>query len=170
MIKSKTYTLPANYKLGSIAEKVADDLGLELQEDYTPLWKAMTTFANVPGNLLHFVIGQQGKAKEPLMLLGERDKSLIHYSGAMSEEGNVCESLYVNDLKRIIGVTFGIPEGRGALTVLDIAGSIALQELSGVYAGGMVYDLRLPKPEPFRGAAQFEDFSRVYKTINTLLK
>ena len=165
------YKLPANYELGTVAEKVAKDLGLELQEDGNEnLMAVMSKFANVPRNIIQFII-ERGDVKESVMILGERDQALLYYTGGISEVGKVCESLYVNNSKRVIGVTFGVPENNsGSLLVLDVVGSIALQELSDVESNGaMCYDLRLPKPEPLKGIAQFRYFSKVYKTINTLL-
>ncbi|MEK6900402.1 MAG: hypothetical protein AABX05_04735, partial [Nanoarchaeota archaeon] len=108
-------------------------------------------------------------------LLGKQEGALLHYTGGISLSGDVRESLHINNGKRVIGVTFGVPENNlGSLLAFDLAGSIALEELSGVeYVQGgdaVVYDQRLPKPGPFKGAAQFRDFSKVYKTINTLLR
>ena len=176
MAGSDKYKLPTDYKLGAVAEKVALDLHLQLQEvdNDSPL-EVMIEFANLPQNLVSFILGR-GEVTNPLMLLGElENKALLHYTGGISKAGNVCESLYVNNSKRVIGVTFGVPENyTGSLFVLDLAGSIALQKLSGAEPGhgGLVcvYHPELPKPEPLKGAAQFEDFSKVYETISRLLE
>jgi|SRR3989344_3786169 len=169
------YTLPANYELGAIAEKVAKDLELELQKDDNEnLMVVMSGFANVPLNLMQFILGR-GEVRESIMLLGELDQTLLHYTGGIIKEGNVCESLYVNNGKKVIGVTFGVPaDCKGSLLVCDVVGSISLQELSDVESGQgggvCIYDGRLPKPGPLKGTAQFRYFSNVYETINTLLK
>ena len=169
------YILPVNYELGAVAEKVAKDLELEIQKDDNEnLMKVMSTFANIPQNLMQFIL-DRGKVRESIMLLGERSDQLIHYTGGIAEEGNVRESLFVNNGKKVIGVTLGVPvEGKGSLLVCDVVGSIAIQELSGVESGHggevCIYDNRLPKPGPLKGTAQFSNCSKLYETINTLLK
>lgn len=169
------YLLPTNYELGAVAEKVANNLELELQPDHNEnLMEVISGFAYVPLNLMLFVLNR-GEVKESVIILGERDQALLHYTGGVTEFGKVRESLYVNNGKMVIGVTFGAPEDcRGSLLVCDVSGSIALQELSGVESGQgggvCIYDQRLLKPAPLQGTAQFGDFSKAYKTINALLK
>ena|SRR3989344_7869998 len=165
------YTLPANYELGVIAERVASDLGLEL---YTGESLArisdFLSFTNncpfVPDNIISFT-AKRGDLGEQVTLLGGQDKKLLRYNGGISGTKGVCEMLYVTNSVRVIGVMHGISSrGVGSLSVLDIAGYEALQELG----GEVTLDSMLPKPRPFEGIAQFRSFSEVYKTIGSLLK
>ena len=169
MAGSDKYKLPTDYKLGAVAEKVALNLHLRLnEEDNDGLITVMSRFAYVPINMMQFILDRRDVTNS-LVLSGELEsKALLHYTGGMTKAGNACESLYVNNSKRVIGVTFGVPEkDLGSLLVLDIAGSVALQELSGVkevYGGSaVVYDQRLPKPGPLKGRHNLLIFQKSMK-------
>ncbi len=173
--------IPDNYRLSKAAESVAKHMGLELSEAEgkdRQFYEALTSFANPTNHLIQLAI-RRGQVNQEVVLSAERDnEALIHYTGAVSQAtGKPVESLYATDSKRILAVTWGYPEDLGVLEVMDLRGSIALQELSGVSEGMggrpvVVAHMDAPQPQPYRGVAQFreQDFDKLYHTIDTLLE
>jgi hypothetical protein len=173
--------IPDNYRLSKAAEFVAKRMGLELSEAKgkdRQFYEAITSFANPTDHLIQLAI-RRGQVEQEVVLSGERDnEALIHYTGAISRAtGKPVESLYATDSKKILAVTWGYPEDLGVLEIMDLRGSIALQELSCVSEGMggrpiAIAHIDAPQPQPYRGVAQFreQDFDKLYHTIETLLE
>jgi len=166
--------MPATYQLGKIAQQVAEKMKLPLHTEEKFLYDCIYSFTNVP---IHLVCAIQSEINDEIVLMGERsDEALLYYRGGISSKTQKpLECLYLNNLEKVIGVTWGYPEDCGVLEILDVKSSIALQELSEVSAGMggravCVYHMEAPKPQPLKGTAQFSDFLRLYQTIEALLK
>jgi hypothetical protein len=172
--------IPESYRLHKIAETVARRIGVDLTEpqgrDRT-LYDAVMSFGNPTDHLIQLTI-RRGEVNTEVILAGEQNQCLIHYSGATSKSsGKPIETIYATDSKRVIAVTWGYPEDVGVLEVCDVKGSVALQELSGVtkdFHGrpGVVFNMLAPKPQSYFGIAQFRDgdFDKLHRTIETLLE
>ena len=173
--------IPEDYRLGKIAQDLAKRMNIELNEEvgnYKDLRRAVMFLSNTTDHFLRFALGRHGHVKKEIVLMDDQDsKSLIHYSGAIFDTEKPIESLYANNSKRVLIVTWGFPEyDHGVLEVLDIKGSIALEKLSGVRKemGGrseVIANVNLPISQPYKGVSNFQeqDFDKLSSTIETLL-
>lgn len=86
-------------------------------------------------HLFHVASGF-GNLEERMILTGQENNVLVYYSGAISKNTEKpVELLYATNSKIVLGVTWGHPQEVGTLEILNLRGSIALQELSGVSEG-----------------------------------
>ena len=164
--------IPENYRLYRLAETVARKIGVDLAEpqgrDRT-LYDTVMSFDHPTDHLIRLAY-IRGEVDSEVILAGEKNEALIHYSGAISKStGKPVETVYATDARRVVVVTWGYPEDLGVLEVYDIKGSIALQELMGDNRAVSV--MSAPNPQPYMGIAQFtdKDFDRLHRTIETLL-
>ncbi len=172
--------IPESYRLNKIAETVARRIGVNLAEpqgrDRT-LFDAVISFGNPTDHLIQLAFSR-GEVDSEVILAGEQNGALIHYSGAIYKStGEPVETVYATDSRRVIAITWGYPKDVGVLEVCDVKGSIALQELSGVTIemggrAGVVFNMLAPKPQSYIGIAQFQDgdFDKLHRTIETLLE
>lgn len=170
--------IPESYKLYKIAETAARRIGVDLAEpqgrDQT-LYQAVMSFGNPTEHLIQLAF-RRGKVDNEIILAGEQNGALIHYSGAISQSTKKpLETVYAADSRSVMTVTWGYPEDVGVLEICNVKGSIALQKLSGVKTGMggraiVVFDRAAPQPQSYSGIAQFRDrdLDKLHQTIETL--
>lgn len=175
-----TLSIPETYRLYQIAQSIAQRMNLDLVPAVgrdKELYSAVLSFANSTDHLRRCAL-DRGRCENEIVLIAERGiENLIHYSGALStSRGKPIETLYTNNSRKRISITWGYPEDTGVLEVADIRGSIAIQQLSGVERGmggrsSVIYNSEAPQPRSYSGVAQFraDDWDKLYHTIETLL-
>jgi hypothetical protein len=160
------YEIPDNYRLGKIAHNIAERMGIELlkaEAAYDNFYKTILELPNKTDHLLSFIMNR-GKVNNELMLNGVTDDNkYFHYGGAISETSDrPIEALYINDSKKILTITWGLPTDTGVIDILDLQGSTTLQNLSqiGNELGGrknIFYRSGAPAPSNYQGTAQFQE-------------
>ena len=131
---SKTNTYKFIHLLPLIAERFLVEINERDALD-SPLYHRLLQYANVPSHL-NAIVMRRGLVFDEVIFTGEKPDVAVIYSGALSTTTQKpIELLFATDCKKVLAVTYGVPEGLGVLEVINIPASIALQEISGVEHG-----------------------------------